>query len=106
MRRIPLGTLVLAALLAGLALFLAGLQICRSLTPDGSVITHEIKDLIATLQTSLQVGPGDMGTQKGPQDIQDDASLLCMALGAMLLAFAGVGLRRLFAQHRSRNSPS
>lgn len=99
MRRIPLGTLLLAALFLGVALLFAGLGLGRALRPDEPVLAYEVKDLIATLQAAVTSPFRESDASRhgrGP----GYAPPILWGVGALLVAAIALGLRA--RQQRSR----
>jgi hypothetical protein len=103
MRRMSLGTLWLAALLFGLLMLFLCLRVGRALQPTGNVITHEIKNLVATLQATMQA---PFGVEPSPGATTLQVTWLLWGAGVALgAALVWLVLRRR-AQQRARSSSS
>jgi hypothetical protein len=100
MRRLPWGTFVLLALLGALIFLFAGYRLTQP-KGTGKTIVHEIREMIATLQTPLEVQPGSSGTPSHGFHLPPTAA--AAALTGLLLLVLGL---RLAAQQRSRSKRS
>lgn len=101
MRRFSWGTLFLLALLAGLLFLIVGSQVAQHREGGNRTIVHEIRQMIATLQTPLEADNRLLGVPRQGFRVPLPAGIA--ALTALLLLALGV---RFAAQHRSRSRRS
>jgi hypothetical protein len=101
MRRLPWGTFCLLALLGALILLCVGYRVAQQRGDTGRTIVHEIRQMIATLQTPLEVQPTPAGAPAHGLRAAPPAGVAVLA--GLLLLLLGV---RVAAQQRSRNRRS